>query len=102
MPRSATTGASFLNTSDDHVPYLPDFLWEDIDGRMHYVEVKPERKLQRNVDGCRYKWDMLQAYCAGAGYEAHMIDEHHLALVAEEVGAWTGQVMPPPITDGLS
>jgi hypothetical protein len=44
--------------------YLTDFIWEDVDGNVYMIEVKPRRKVENNVDGAQVKLEALTDFCA--------------------------------------
>lgn len=48
----------------DGKTYLTDFIWEDVDGQVYVIEVKPRRKVERNVDGAQVKLEALTDFCA--------------------------------------
>jgi hypothetical protein len=67
--------------------YLTDFIYEDRDGTILIVEIKPRRKLERNVHGAQDKLDALIDYCAlmtketGRLWIGVLVDENSLEAI---------------------
>lgn len=63
-------------------PYLIDFMFVTQSGDIFLVEVKPMRKIAKNVNRASEKWEALQSYCTDHNLIPYLVTEHELKVIA--------------------